>query len=254
MPIPEINERAVLGGNNPPIPEVMAEKHHALLALVDPLAVRADDLPRQIKCEKDLEKIGVVVTDCKSLAKKIEGIRKFEKQPHLDAGKEVDNFFNPVVDRLDRITDTFEAIATKYQREKVAEERRKAEDEAAKLRADAEKKRQEAEAAKRGSTAARKNDEADHLLDQADEAEAAAFQSAASIAKLRTESGVTAGAKTNWDFSIVDYDKIDLNKLRPFFRREDVEKAIRSMVRIQKGSALIEGVKVFENVKATFRI
>ena len=90
------------------------------------------------------------------------------------------------------------------------------------------------------------------MASQAERAERQANASTADTVRTKV-GGVIASATTKWDFEITDYDAIDLNKLRPFLIRADVEKAVRSFVRIQKGSAVIPGVRVFEDVKATFR-
>ncbi|ANH05174.1 hypothetical protein [Shinella sp. HZN7] len=86
----------------------------------------------------------------------------------------MDAFFNPLIDRLDRIADTFEEISTAYQREKIAAERRARAAEAKELREAEEKKRAEAEAAKRETTAERKHDEADEIALRAAQAESKA--------------------------------------------------------------------------------
>ncbi|MDR6431256.1 hypothetical protein [Brucella pseudogrignonensis] len=251
--VAETNERAVIGGNNPPIKEALADQYKELVSLIDPIAERANAHPRKIESDDDLGPLGEIVLDAKALSKRIEAARKTEKDPFVKGGKEVDQFFHPLTDRLDRIVDVFENEATKYQRAKAEAERRRAADEAAKLRAEEDRKLREAETAKRDSTVERKKDEAADLNSQAADADRRADASAAELTKVRTDNGVTASAKTKWAFRIVDLAAIDLNSLRDFFRVEDIEKAIRSKVAIHKGNAKIEGVDVFEDVKATFR-
>ncbi len=58
-------------------------------------------------------------------------------------------------------------------------------------------------------------------------------------------------AKAPWDFEITDYEKIPLDNLRPYFKRDDIEKALRFAVK--QGARQIPGVRVFQNTKATFR-
>lgn len=251
--VAETNERAVIGGNNPPIKEILADQYKELVDEIEPLADRANALPREIEDDEGLGPVGEVVLDAKKLSRKLEDTRTTEKAPHLAAGREVDHFFHPLIDRLDKIVSVFEAEATRYQRTKVEAERRRAADEAAKFRADEERKLREAEVAKRDSTAERKKDEAADLSNQAAEADRRADASPAELTKVRAENGVTASAKAKWTFRIVDLASIDLNSLRDFFRVEDIEKAIRSKVAIHKGNSKIEGVEVFEDVKATFR-
>lgn len=253
MTVAATSENSMIGHNRPPIEEVLAEQYRELGTEIEAIADRANKTSRKIEKDDDLGPIGDLVVDASKLAKKIEAARKFEKEPHDAAGKAVQAYFLPLKERVERIADTFEEAATAYQREKAAAARRAAEEEARKLREAEEKKRQEAEAAKRQATADKKLDQAAELADKAEEAEAKAASSNAELTKVRTDSGVTAGTKTVWNFQITDYDAIPLDKLRPFFRREDVEKAIRSMVGIQKGATKLEGVRVFEDIKSTFR-
>lgn len=247
------NEQSMIGHNRPPISEVLTEQHRNLIAEIEPLAERANAMPRKVEKDEDLGPIGDLVVDASKLAKRLEGVRKAEKEPFLQGGKDVDAFFKPLVERAERIADAFEAIATQYQRDKAAAARRAAEEEARKLREAEEKKRQEAEQAKRQATADRKLDQAEELADKAEEAEAKAAASNAELTKVRTDSGVTAGTRTVWNFQITNYEAIPLDKLRPYFKREHVESAIRSLVGIQKGSTNLDGVRVFEDIKSTFR-
>lgn len=247
------DKRLEIGGNNPPISEVLADTQKALIARIEPLADRANALPRKIDSDETLGKVGDLVVDARKLISDLDRARKVEKQPYLDGGRAVDAFFKTASDRVERISAAFEKAAGDYQREKAAEARRKAEDEARKLREDEERKRQEAENAKRQSTADRKHDQADEIGALAEEAEAKAASTNHELAKVKTETGVTAGAKTEWTFDIVDYEKIDLNRLHPYFPRADVEKAIRSFAKIHKGSSELAGVAFREDIKATFR-
>lgn len=246
-------EHSLIGHNRPPIREILTEQHKDLLARVDQIAERANALPRKVESDDGLGPIGDLVVDASKLAKEIDGIRKFEGEPHYQAWKDVNTFFTPFVDRVKRIAEAFEKVANDYQRAKAAEARRKAEEEARKLREEEDRKRREAEAAKRQSTAERKLDEADEIADKAAEAEAMAQASNADLTRVRTESGVTAGTKTIWNFQITDYEAIPLDRLRPYLKREHIESAIRSMVGIQKGSTDLPGVRVFEDIKSTFR-
>ncbi len=247
------NERAVIGGNSPPIAETLADQYKDLIAKIEPIAERANALPKKIQSDQDLEKVAPVIVDANELSRKLEATRKVEKEPYLSAGREVDAFFNPLVDRLDRIADTFENLSTTYQREKIARERREREAEAARLREAEEKKRAEAEKAKRPDTVERKHDEADELSLQAAQAEEKAAAANKDLGRMQTATGVKVGVRTSWDFRITDYEAIPLEKLRPYLKREHVEQAIRSYVKIQKGSTSLAGVEAFEDVSTNFR-
>lgn len=247
------DKRLDIGGNNPPISEVLADTQKALIDRIEPLADRANNLPRKIENDETLGKVGELVVDARKLVSDLDKARTEEKKPFLEGGRAVDAFFKTASERVERICSAFEKIAGDYQRDKAAEARRKADEEARKLREDEERKRLQAESAKRQTTVDRKNDEADELAAQAEEAEARAASTNHELTKVKSESGVTAGAKTDWTFDITDYEKIPLDRLRPYFQRSEVEKAIRSFVRINKGASELAGVSFREDVKATFR-
>jgi hypothetical protein len=250
-------DRHGIGGNSPPLEEVLADTNKALIEEIGPIALRANTLAAEvkngIKTEEQLGKVGELVTDAKALARRIEGRRVEEKKPHLEAGRTVDSFFATYTDRLDRIETAFTSAASAYQRDKVAKQRREAEEAARKLRDEEERKRQEAEKAKRPETVERKLDEADELAAQADAAEARAASSDHELAKVKTETGVTAGASKGYTFKITDYEAIPLDKLRPYIKREEIEKALRSFAKIHKAAASLPGVHFEEEIKASFR-
>lgn len=259
------NPRATMGGNKPPISEVLADTYKDLIAKIDPIAERANALaaelkgdaekiePATIRTEKQLATISELVLDAVDLSKKLEATRTVEKKPHLDACREVDGYFGALTTRLNRIADTFTELASGHQRAVSAEARRKADAEAAALRAKEEKLRAAADAAKRPDTAAKKQDQADELAAQAEAAEAKAASSNHELTKVKTDAGVSVGAKTEWTFKITDYEAIPLDKLRPYFKREEIEKAIRAFVKIHKGAAVLAGVHFEEDIKATIR-
>lgn len=248
-----INKRLEIGGNNPPISEVLEDTQKALLARIEPIAERANSLPRKIEDDETLGQVGDLVVDARRLITDLDNARKAEKQPYLDGGREVDNFFKAASERVERINTAFQKIAGDYQREKAAEARRKAEDEARKLREDEERKRQEAENAKRQTTTDRKHDEADEIAAKAEEAEAKAAASNHELSKVKTDTGVTAGSRSTWKARIVDYEALPLGPLLNFFNEADVLKAANSMAKAHKSRAKCPGIEFFEETTATFR-
>lgn len=259
------NPRERIGGNNPPISEVLADTYKDLLAKIDPIAERANKLaaelkgdaekiePATIRTEAQIAAISELVIDASDLSKSFEAKREIEKDPHWKAFKAVNAFFGEFTARLDRIADTFTAIASGHQRAVAAEARRKAEAEAAELRAKEEKLRAAAEAAKKPATADKKHEQADEIAAQAEAAEAKAATTNHELTKVKTDAGVSVGAKTEWTFKITDYEAIPLDKLRPYLKREVIEQAIRAYVKIHKGSASLAGVHFEEDIKATIR-
>lgn len=92
------NPRAVIGDNLPPSP-------------LDDARSRVDDLYAEAKNWLDgsrienpeqAETLGKLYTDLDDASKLAEKTRKAEKQPHLDAGKAVDEAWKPVVDKAEK--------------------------------------------------------------------------------------------------------------------------------------------------------
>lgn len=253
------DSRHGIGGNMPPEPtlkERLTETYAPMIAEVDRIAEVATALPKVVGNDKDLDRVGVVVKDAKAMAKRLDGARKAEKKEFDDKGKEVQAHFNPVIERLGLIAERLEDRATAYQREKLAAERREREEAARKLREKEEaerRKAQQAEDAGRAAVAGRAEDRAEIAGQRAAELEDQAAGSAADLTRTRGASGTLATSKTTLDFRIVDIAKVNLETLRPYLDREAIEKAIRSLLRFQKGNAVCEGVEFFENVKASFR-
>jgi hypothetical protein len=144
-------------------------------------------------------------------------------------------------------------MSTAYQRKKIADERAAADAAAARLRAEEDRLRAAADAAKRPATAEKKHEQADEIAAQADAAEARAASTSHELTKVKTATGVTAGAKTEWTFKILNYEIIPLDQLRAFIPRDAIEAAIKTLLKIQKGAATLPGVQFEETVKATFR-
>ena len=241
----------IFGDNKAPIAEVLPKDFAEITKEVETFIANAAKLPKKLKDDTDLGVFGQHVTDLRAIAKRVEGLRTDEGAPLLAATKALNAFFGGLKDRLDAARSTLEAAATDYQRAKDAAERERKRREAEDLRQREEAERAKAETAT-GVAGARAEGRAEQLASQAERAERQANASTADTVRTKV-GGVIASATTKWDFEITDYDAIDLNKLRPFLIRADVEKAVRSFVRIQKGSAVIPGVRVFEDVKATFR-
>lgn len=259
----DINPRALIGGNNPPIEDMLTGTQADLLARIAPIADRAtkaaDDMrpakgkPPVITSDEQLGNVAAVAVDAKSLFGDLEAARKKEKQPYWDAGQAVDAFFKEHKDRMSRITDVFETLASDYQRAKIARERAEAAERERKAEAAAQKLRDEAEAAARPATAARKIDQAEQLERVADQAASDGAASNATLGKVTSSTGASASARTVWKATITDYDQIDMKKLAPYLARAEVEKALRAFVKIHKGSAKMDGVVFEEDVRASFR-
>lgn len=239
-----------------PIPERLATTYAEKLARLETTAGKANNLPATIDSDRVLADVGDVVSDVNKLWREMEDDRVAEGAPYLSGQREVNGWFKLPQDRLSRIKVALTKRADDYQAAKAAEARRKANADAQKLRDEQARmleKADKAEAAGQKGVATRAQDKAYDAGEKARLAEAESSARASELTKVRTAGGTTVSAKTETDFKIVDYDAIPLNMLRPYLKREEVEKAIRALVRVQKMATVIPGVEVFEKVQAAFR-
>lgn len=122
-----------LHNNPPPAAELFAEEIESLKARAEAFGEITD---ANAGAASDLIKLA------KKLAKDIDDKRKEEKQPHLDAGRQIDGTYNPLVEAAKKAPASVERALTAY----VVEQKRKAED----ARREAERKAaEEAEKARR---------------------------------------------------------------------------------------------------------
>ncbi len=247
-----------LGHNNPPEPtlvERLAANHDEALRTVEAIAARANSAPEKIESDLVLASVGEVAAEAARAWKELDAERSREKEPFLKAGREVDAFFKPALDRLDRIKRALTDRVNVYQRAKAAEARRRQQEAEAEARRKAEEARRQAEeAAKHGRA-----DDALAALEDAAAAEreareaVAATPTAAESTRLRTASGTTITTRTTMAFEVEDYDAIPLDKLRPYLDRAAIDKALRAYLKVAKGSAKLPGVRFFEEEAAQFR-
>jgi len=228
-------EALAVGHNNPPAPEdqfrfeidALKEKVEAFPDVTADNAGEANDLIRL----------------CGNLAKEIDKTRKAEKQPHLDAGRAVDNTFMPLADEAKKAPDGLKARLSAHLRE---QERiaREAAAEAARI---AEEERLKAEAEKAVSMPA---DEAE-IEKQAEIAEIKATAAAAEAEKARTAKGsqglMASGLRTKREVVITD----PIGLVRHFHKHPEVVECClrlaKAQVRAARGGDVnIEGIAIKE--------
>ena len=252
MRLPVVDQ--VFGANKPPIDVVLAADYADLVNEANALAERAKGLPKTVKGDDDLSLVGAVVADARELAKLAEGIRLEEGRPLLEATKSVNEFFKGMASRVSDALAPAQKAADIYVREKAAAERARREKEADDARKKEEAARAKAEAAPTAAAAANATRAAERHAIRAETAERSASSSNADLVRTRG-GGVTSSARSFWTFRIVNYAAVTatLGPLGPFLPRPDVEKAIRSLVRIQKGGASLPGAEFYEDAKSSFR-
>ncbi len=253
-----VDPRLQRGGNNPPslvelLAEQLTETYKREFEKIAPIANRANDLPEKIETDQHQAAVTAVYLDAKELFDSLDTARKTEKRPY---GETVDNAFRPNrLDRLERILTVLRDRSDAYAREKVKKQRAEQAAEQARLNAEAEEKRRAAAiAAEFGDT--------DAVIEHAQavaETQVAAAQlqsgapTVADVARVRGDAGGMSTGKGEWKFEIADYSKVDLNALRQFFTPAEIDKAVRKLVKIQKGQTKVDGVRVFEDVATRFR-
>ena len=250
----DLNPRAVIGDNRPPLADLLAVQYADLLADVGPLGDRAASLPKKIDSDILLGRLGDVVKDAGKLIKRLDTARSSEVDPHLTAQREINGFFKGVTEGIDAIKRRLEGVATDYQRAKAAEERRAREEAARKLREEEDRQRAIAEAAaaqNQPGKALKHDDRAEEAAENARRAELSARASAADLTRVRSGSGTVATTRTAWKGEVVEAAKIDLEKLRPYLPLEALQKALNSAVRM--GVRDCAGTRIFQDDKASFR-
>jgi hypothetical protein len=245
-----------IGANNPPIKDRLAVDYQSLKDRATELLAGAGRAPTQIKDDDEQGKVGDLVKMLAAAIKRSEGARSNEKEPHLQAGREVDAFFKQISDPLDMAKRGLESRVGVYLRAKADAERKRREDEARARQAEADR------LAEQARIAAEKNRPkvAEKKLERAVQAETAATAAAesalakpADMARTRGDMGSVSTLKQTWTFEIEDEGAIDLEALRPFLAKIDIEKAIRSFVRVHKGAKALAGVRIFEETSAVVR-
>lgn len=244
----------IFGANKAPAEEVLPADFADLIAEVDQLCETAEAKAKPVKDDIGNAVIGKAVVDIRALAKKVEENRTTEGKPILDAQRAINGFFKEMTGKLDTVRKKLEGHADTYARQKAEEARAKAQREAEEARKKAEQERLKAEEAKTAQTAGRAEGRAEAFEAKADNLEAAAAGSAADLTRARV-GGVTSSARGVWTATITDYQAAiaPLGAVGPFIKRDALQAALNSMVKVQTDGAEWPGVLFQKQVKAAFR-
>lgn len=182
--------------------------------------------------------------------KEIEERRKIEKQPFLDAGRDVDTAFNRVKDIIEKAGKLAKAPLEAYLKEqqRIAEERRRAEQEAA---------RKAAEEAERERLIAERNRNAAAMVEAEEKAKEAAeaAKAAEAAARAKVSSATGTGSKST-SLRTVRYAQItNINQAMLHYRghpdlAECITRLANADIRAAKGAAItIPGIEIIEEQK-----
>lgn len=246
-----------VGGNKPPISELLSESYKDLIADAEKWIGSANRAPTTVDDDDALRKFGTIAAKLGEIARSLELKRKAEKEPYLTGGREVDAFFNVVGDKIAAAGVSITDRQRVYMRAKDAAARAAADAEAA-------RQREEAAAALRAAEKAQdagNSDEALTLLDQAAAAETASGEaqarseaSPADLVRTRADSGALITAKKVWVvtlenrgvFESTTPDRGSWGLISPYIGNDVLEKAAKAAVK--NGVRSIPGFKIIEDI------
>ncbi|MGH7746566.1 MAG: hypothetical protein ACREQ5_17670 [Candidatus Dormibacteria bacterium] len=237
--------------------ENLAEQFRELMERADKLLEAEIRVPAEVPDDETAGKVTDFIKQITAATKTAETHRVGAKQPHIDSGKAVDGFFKGISDPLEALKGRLNARLTKYLRAKEEKERQRRLEAERAAAAEAERLRQEALAAEAAvqtpaqlDTAIVKDNSAQKAEADLAKASKDAGAKAADLSRTRGDLGAVSSLKTFWDFRNLDYDKIELEKLRHHLPRASVEQAVRSFIRAGNKAGSINGVDIFENTRA----
>ena len=230
---------SMIGDNrSPSMTEELALKYFGLTHRADELVAGAANVPAEIADDATAGKVADFVKQIMDCGKDAKAGHKTEKEPHLNAGRAVDGFFNAIIGKLDEVKRLIEARETKYRSAKAE----KARCEAEKL---AKLEREEAERLAAAATTEQDLDTAMAHEAAANEAAAIAAAKPADLSRIRSEHGTVSGLRSNWTFEVKDFAAVpDQFKMLN-------EPAVRAMIRA--GTRDIPGLRVYEEQKIARR-
>ncbi|WP_226018459.1 hypothetical protein [Novosphingobium sp. FKTRR1] len=249
-PWPEQNPRAVMGGNKPPLEELIpVEFRAALLAERPDFLTRFDDLVAASKRaraedEETLGRCGDLVVAYRKCASHINTTHEAVKAPYLLGGRLVDAEKKALLARLDDAKVRVERIANTFVAQREAEQRAERERIAAIERAQAE----EYAAAERERQAAAAADDIEAIVSAPVVPLAVARER---IEPVRSDAGSVVSGKQAWESQVTDYTLAFMAVEDNPKVREAIDKAVAGLVRA--GKRTIEGVRIWPVQKANFR-
>lgn len=220
-----------LGGNHPPADAAMTIHVDDLFQLL------SDTLPSAgVTTDEQEAAIDAILDDFRTASKDAEKLRKDEKEPHLEAGRQVDAKWKPITTKADLGAAACKDALTPYRTAKQA-----AKDAAAK------KAREEAEARQKAAQdALRKSDDLEAKFAAEQEIEAA--QKLVAVANKIDRAPI--GLRTSWTHKIVNRRDLLLHVVQRY--PDELEAILEELVRqkVAAGAREIPGVEITEEKRA----
>lgn len=226
----------------------------------------------QVRTPREYEQVSEFRKAVKAKYNEIEGYRTYLKEPYLEGGRRVDEFFKPALGSLKEAEDTAKQRLLGYEAEQrriAAEEQRKLEEKArkerealeAKARAEREKADREAAELKRKADEARaKNDlaeavrlrnQADKIVEKSEVKAEAALSKASQVVAPKVEAYIppVAGqySKTVWKARIIDAKQV------PEEYKIVDQSMLDKLAQATKGKVLVPGVEFYPEQKMAGR-
>ncbi len=270
----DLNPRAVMGANEPPIEEQIAmEFREALLSERPDFLVRMESAVEavgraEVVDDETLGKAGDLAKILRACEAYVAEVHKAVKEPHLARSRACDAEKNALTGKItvarSRLADVMNAFMAKREAERRAEEMRRAAEAraAAEAAAKAEREAREAElAAQRAMAEAANEAEREAAAARAAEAQREAEQrmadaalAAAPVGKaepVRSDTGSTISGRTVWQSQVEDYAKaMKAVKSDPKVR-EAIDAAVQRLVKA--GQREIPGTRIWSTTQAVAR-
>lgn len=255
-----------------PVMDRLSQDFGWLTQKIDELVADLEKAPKIIDSDETQSIVEDVIGKARDAWKNADGQRIAEKAPYLAGERAVDQFFHRLRDRLKDAVAPVKAISdawtlAKVERERVAREAaaaeaRKKEEEARQAREKAEREAREAEAAaarkrsadaraaaekeaadKRAAADAARADER-AAMQQTDQAANATAATSADLGRTRHDTGRMNTVKQVPDVRIIDSAKLDLEKLRPYFKPDHLQSALEQFAKFTNYAGTCEGAHI----------
>lgn len=244
-----MNDQSPMGHNqgpafNPDVVEQLTEQAQEVSATA------AEWANTEVSDDETAAKLKDFLDSAKKLQNGVEARRKEEKQPFLDAGREVDKAFKTVHDIIQRAGELAKGPLAKYlaQKEREAEEqRRKEAEEARRKQEEAERERQIAENNKNAAAQLAAEEKAKEAAEEAKAAEAPA--------KAKIGSATGTGSKATSLRTVRSAKITSINQAILHFRehpdvRDVILRLANAEIRASKGADItIPGIEVVSEKK-----
>jgi hypothetical protein len=206
--------------NQPPVGDRLTIDYDDMLAEISEALAALPEL--DIASDEGMLAARELVLPLKALQSRVTAAHKAEKQPYLDGGRAVDNFFKAMRVGLDATISAITTQAAAWQATKLALAREKAASEA----------------------------RAAALFDE----KPAAPPAPAAMTRVSDEGRAVISGAVRWDFEITDEDALPRELMMPNPAAIKARVAgLKATTTIEKAAGAISGLRIVERISTTFR-